>query len=114
MLVPKKGFEELGVRSFEATYRGKIAQGFVVKKNGKFFAYQNLCKHLPVTLDLEDDKFFTHDKAHLQCHMHGAMFELDSGFCVAGPCQGASLNPLELKEEDTRLVIKIPEALFEE
>ncbi len=102
------------VQSFEARNRGKIFQGFVLKKNDKFFVYQNLCKHLPVTLDLADDQFFTHDKTHFQCHMHGAMFELETGFCVAGPCQGDRLNQLEITEEDTRLVIKIPDNAFTE
>lgn len=92
--------------------KGKIVQGFVLKKNDRFFVYQNKCKHLPVTLDLGDDNLFTHDKAHFQCHMHGAMYELETGYCVAGPCQGARLNQFELVEEETRLVIRVPEDAF--
>ncbi len=111
--VPKKKFEELSVKSFSTKIKGKVVKGFVVKKNGHFYAYLNLCKHLPVTLDLNDDNFFTFDKSHLQCHMHGAMYEFETGFCVAGPCQGAKLDALELQEDETGLLITVPETAIE-
>lgn len=100
----------MSARSFTTKIRGRLFRGFVVLKAGRYYAYQNLCQHLPITLDLNDDDFFTHDKRHLQCHMHGAMYEIESGLCVAGPCEGSRLRPLELKEEETRLVIHIPES----
>lgn len=114
VVVPKKGFKELEIRSFEAKHHGKLAVGFVIKKNGRYFAYRNLCKHLPVTLDLGDDKMFTHDKASLQCHMHGAVYEIETGLCSAGPCQGARLDECELVEEETKILVKVPEKYFEE
>lgn len=105
--------EDVATHAFETKIRGKIVKGFVVKKNGRYFAYHNLCKHLPVTLDLHDGAFFTHDKAHLQCHMHGAMYEMETGFCVAGPCQGTRLNILPLVEEETQIVVTIPAEIGE-
>ena len=99
--------------AFETKIRGKIVKGLVVKKNGRYFAYHNLCKHLPVTLDLNDGAFFTHDKSHLQCHMHGAMYEVETGFCVAGPCQGARLSTLIIAEEENQLVITFPPEIGE-
>ena len=107
--ISKKGFEDLTAKSFKSKIRGQIFQGFVVKKDGKYYAYQNLCMHLPITLDLNDDNFFTHDKSQLQCHMHGAVYEIESGLCTGGPCEGAKLYSLELIEEESRLVIRIPE-----
>ena len=106
--LPKRGIEEGTARSFKAKVRGQIFQGFAVRKGDQYHAYQNLCRHLPVTLDLDDNQFFTHDKQHLQCHMHGAMYEIDTGYCFAGPCQGAKLLKLEVVEEESRLVIRIP------
>ena len=106
--VSKRGFKDLCTRTFELRVRGKLFQGFVIRKEGKFYAYQNLCKHLPITLDLGDNNLLTHDKAHLQCHMHGAIYEIESGLCTLGPCEGARLRALELKEEETRIMIKLP------
>ena len=40
--------------------------------------------------------------------MHGAMYEIETGFCVAGPCQGARLEMLEIIEEESKLIIKVP------
>lgn len=96
-------------RPFETKVKGRTFQGLIVKKNGKYFAYENLCQHLPITLDLNDNHFFNHDKSYLQCHMHGAMYEIETGLCIAGPCQGANLVALELREEDEELVITVPE-----
>ena len=107
--VPKKNFAKMMARSFTVKVRGRIFKGFVVKRAGKFYAYQNLCQHLPITLDLNDDDFFTHDKAQLQCHMHGAVYDIETGHCVAGPCQGSNLVALQIEEEETRLVIRVPE-----
>lgn len=81
----------------------------MVKEEKRFYAYHNLCKHLPVTLDLNDNKFLTEDTDYLQCHKHGAIFKITTGYCIEGPCEGANLTKLELEEEDSELVIKVPD-----
>ncbi len=107
--VSKKKFEEGQGRSFVARVHGKKFKGFVVKKGGSFYAYQNLCMHLPIPLDLEDDQFFSYDRTQLQCQMHGALYEIETGTCTGGPCLGAKLRGLKFKEEEHRLLIEIPE-----
>jgi nitrite reductase/ring-hydroxylating ferredoxin subunit len=108
VLVSKKNFAEDTSRSFDIKVGGQLFQGFVIRKNNQFFAYQNLCQHLPVALDLRDNQFFTHDKKHLQCHMHGATYDWDTGLCVAGPCEGQKLVKLNLREEESNVVVSIP------
>lgn len=112
--VPKRGFKEGTARSFTAKLQGKLFEGFVVKKNGKFYAYRNLCRHLAITLDLKDGDFFTHDGNQLQCHMHGAIYEIESGYCSAGPCQGASLISLPILEEEGRVVVTVSQVTADE
>ena len=107
--VSKKKFEDGQGRSFSARAGGRNFKGFVVRKNGQFFAYENVCQHLPIPLDLEDDNFFSYDKAQIQCQMHGALYEIESGLCTGGPCLGATLRKLNFKEEAHRLLIEIPE-----
>ena len=109
--VSKKNFKDFSAQSFTTKIRGEVFHGFVIKKNNKYFAYQNLCRHLSVTLDLNDADFFTHDKKHLQCQMHGAIYEIETGLCIAGPCVGAKLISIPFSEEENRLVIKVPENL---
>jgi len=33
----------------------------------------------------------------IQCSVHGAIFEKDTGYCVAGPCYGRSLIGLPVR-----------------
>ncbi len=108
--VPKKNFADGACRSFSGRVGSRTLKGFVVRRGEKFYAYLNLCRHLPIALDLDDNQFFNHDKTRLQCHMHGALYEIETGLCVEGPCEGARLVALEIAEEETRLVITLRDA----
>ena len=111
--ISKKKIENQTAKGFSVKIKGKVVKGFVVKKDGEFYAYLNLCKHLPVTLDLNDDNFFTFDKTHLQCHMHGAMYEIETGLCIGGPCLGSRLDTLSFVEFGEELHITVPESAAE-
>lgn len=111
VVLKKKLSADPSTSDFSIKIKGKIIKGFVVRKGKGFYAYQNLCKHLPVTLDLNDNSFFNHDKTLLQCQMHGALYEMESGLCVGGPCEGATLKVLPLQETETQLIITFPEEL---
>ncbi len=50
--------------------------------------------------------FLDMDGALIQCSTHGALFEIESGHCLAGPCQGDRLTPVPFAEEDGQLVLK--------
>jgi nitrite reductase/ring-hydroxylating ferredoxin subunit len=41
------------------------------------------------------------------------MYEIETGFCVGGPCQGSRLEPLKLMEEQNDLLITVPESSVE-
>jgi len=96
-------------RGFQAKVKGKIFHGLIVKKGEAYFAYRNQCRHLAITLDLNDEQFFNAEGTHLQCQMHGATYEIESGECIAGPCVGAFLEKLDLRVEEERLVIQLKE-----
>ncbi|NBX92663.1 MAG: Rieske (2Fe-2S) protein [Proteobacteria bacterium] len=113
-LSKKKLANDPSTAVFQVKIKGHILKGFVVRRGAGFFAYQNLCSHLPVTLDLNDNSFFNHEKSHLQCQMHGAVYEMETGLCVAGPCEGARLKPLRIIEEKNQLIIYFPESLIRE
>lgn len=107
----KRLSQDPSTADFHVTIRGQIIKGFVVRKGNRYFAYQNLCKHLPVTLDLNDNSFFNHDKTLLQCQMHGALYEMETGRCVGGPCEGAILRTLPLVEQSNQLIVSFPDEL---
>ncbi|CAA0081834.1 Uncharacterised protein [BD1-7 clade bacterium] len=79
---------------------------FAVKKDGQIFVYKNSCPHLGVELEMVEDQFLDADNVLIQCATHGALFLIESGECVAGPCQGQALQqlPNELDENQQIMV----------
>ncbi|MGB0585508.1 MAG: Rieske (2Fe-2S) protein [Limisphaerales bacterium] len=92
--------EEGKTLKFSFKRKERPMEGFVGRFNGTLFAYENTCRHIPISLDYGDNRFFTNQGDALMCQTHGAVYEPDTGLCTRGPCAGASLFPLEVVEED--------------
>lgn len=96
-------------RSAAAAERGAAAvPGFAVRVNGEVRAYVNRCAHVPVELDWQPGQFFDETGRYLVCSTHGAIYEADSGLCVAGPCRGAALSGLHVKEDAELVYVADP------
>ena len=74
-------------------------------ENGLAVAYRNLCRHLPVPLDGGTGDLLSDDGAHLVCGTHGATYRLHDGYCVEGPCEGLSLQPLYVRVNGGELYV---------
>jgi nitrite reductase/ring-hydroxylating ferredoxin subunit len=70
---------------------------FVVRRGGEAFAYRNSCPHYGAPLDWKPHAFLSHDKTRILCSMHGALFNMDDGVCIAGPCPGDALEKVALE-----------------
>lgn len=77
----------------------------LVDERGEVRAYVNQCKHLPIPIDSGSREFFDAEGTHLLCGTHGALFRLDDGMCVRGPCRGLPLDPVEVVVEDGDVVL---------
>lgn len=97
---------EASSKGFEVDLGDKVVNIFVVCKDGQFFGYLNQCPHLGVNLDWQPDDFLDLDKAFIQCSSHDALFEIDTGKCVAGPCVGDALKPVTVVIENENVVLK--------
>ena len=99
--------EDPGSKSFEVKIKRKTEAIFVVHKDGNFFAYYNKCPHTGAGLEWQEDQFLDLDKALIQCATHDALFIIDSGECISGPCVGDLLQelPLVIKGDDIHLNI---------
>jgi len=97
--------EDKTTLKFKVRNQGGFLEGFLVFYNGNYYAYVNKCKHLEVELDWEPNNFFDEENRFIVCATHGALYEPDSGFCVSGPCKGAVLDKLKVKEMDDQLEI---------
>jgi nitrite reductase/ring-hydroxylating ferredoxin subunit len=83
-----------------ATVDGKQRNIFVARKGEQAFAYLNWCPHNQVLIDQIPNKFFNADYSFIQCSKHGALFQIEDGLCVEGPCEGESLKPLATSVEN--------------
>jgi len=68
---------------------------FAVKKEGKLYIYKNSCPHIGVALEWVEDQFLDSSQSMIQCANHGALFVIESGACVAGPCSGQRLTAVK-------------------
>ncbi len=101
--------EGLGLR-FKMPMFGEFVSGFVVRYQGKAYAYVNQCAHIPVELDWKEGEFFTAQKDYLICATHGAHYQPNTGFCVMGPCKGKILKPIDLEEKNNQIFVDLNSA----
>lgn len=81
-------------------------RGFVVRYHGAIRAYENRCPHAGHALNWLPNRFFAPQSDLLICSSHGALFDADSGDCVAGPCMGRALRALDVAVENGNVVLR--------
>ncbi|MCS4533488.1 Rieske (2Fe-2S) protein [Neisseria montereyensis] len=72
----------------------------LIKKDDHCFAYRNICPHYSIQLDNAKGRFFTYQNRYIMCAHHSAMFEIETGLCVDGPCKNHSLVPENVVQEN--------------
>ena len=73
---------------------GNDDQVFAVRQGFEVFVWRNDCPHNHRPLEYRQDQFLSADGQHIVCYAHGAHFEIRTGYCFAGPCEGRSLVPV--------------------
>jgi nitrite reductase/ring-hydroxylating ferredoxin subunit len=60
--------------------------------------YLDTCPHYAggTPMAWRSDAYLNGAGTHLACHSHGALFEIDTGVCVLGPCLGQRLRAVQL------------------
>jgi len=89
--------QDLECKEFALYRYGRAVPAFIVKKDDSFFGYVNRCPHLGRPLQWNPNVFLDKDKKNIQCTAHGALFEITTGLCTAGPCLGANLVGLKIQ-----------------
>lgn len=91
-----------GAREFELPEEDGTEYGFVVRQGDHIRAYINSCPHTGAALNWAPDRFLTKSGDRIMCGVHGAIFRIEDGHCLQGPCEGRDLHPLAVEiEEDT-------------
>ncbi|AVD84873.1 Rieske (2Fe-2S) protein [Pseudomonas sp. SWI6] len=72
---------------------------FGVRRRGQVYLYRNRCPHRGIALNWAEDSFLDDSASLIHCAHHGALFLIESGECVAGPCEGEALEALGCRED---------------
>lgn len=94
-----------GSRGFEVSVDGLPLFGFLVRRGDGVFGYLNVCPHAGRQLNWGPHRFLTHDKSMIMCAAHGALFDMETGECAAGPCFGDALRRLPVRQVDGHIEI---------
>ena len=89
-----------GSAGFAVEIGGERVMVVVVRRGDEVFAYVNSCPHRGVPLDFRPGQVLDIDRRHILCATHGALFRMDDGLCLAGPCSGKSLRPFDITRTD--------------
>lgn len=79
-------------RNFVLQMRAGRFHGFVVRQGPAVRGYVDRCPHAGMPLAQELDGYLTGDGALIECSWHGALFRIEDGRCVGGPCMGQRLQ----------------------
>ncbi len=94
----------------EGQSRGFIVEDLnllLVRRHGQVYAYRNRCPHRGIALEWLPDQFLDHSGSLIQCATHGALFLIESGECVAGPCAGQMLQAIACQEQDGSIWVSV-------
>ena len=79
---------------------------FAVNFGGRIYAYRNRCPHDGATpLPWRRHAYLNHAQDRIVCSAHGALFLIDSGECVSGPCLGRYLVPVPARVSGGRVLV---------
>ena len=87
------------VRDGASDEGGEEDEALLTRTDGGVTGWINRCMHLR-HIRLDKGSGAPKRNGDLVCANHSAMFEEDSGRCTHGPCEGAYLDPVEVKVRD--------------
>ena len=91
---------EPGSKGFDMDLGEEKASLFVVRRDNEVHGYINSCPHTGVALEWVPDQFLDADGSFIECATHGALFTIEEGKCVSGPCAGDRLKPVRLSVDN--------------
>ncbi len=67
--------------------------------------------HVGHPLNWAPDSFLTRDRSAIICASHGALYEIETGLCFAGPCTGRSLRTVGVEVRDGIVYVCGPDSM---
>jgi nitrite reductase/ring-hydroxylating ferredoxin subunit len=95
-----------GARGFDPLDRGRDTV-FAVRSGETVRLWADRCPHHGTPMPWRKDAYLNAAGDRIVCAAHGALFEIDSGLCIQGPCLGERLRPIPftLNEQGELLLV---------
>jgi nitrite reductase/ring-hydroxylating ferredoxin subunit len=98
--------EDLQCREFRFRQGEEKVEAFLLRIGDEVVAYRNNCPHTGAPLNWKPDDFLSFNRDFIECAIHGALFRLNDGYCLHGPCNGRSLQSVPICIEAGVISIK--------
>jgi nitrite reductase/ring-hydroxylating ferredoxin subunit len=108
-LAPLEIIPDGTARNFVVQLNAGRFHGFVVRRGSDLFGYVDRCPHMGLPLAQILDDYLTPTGDRVVCSWHGALFEVDDGRCVGGPCVGSRLTPWRVTVAGGNIVTAEPD-----
>ncbi len=80
----------------------------LINYRNEFYLYRNSCPHRSIPLEWMPDQFLDFEKQYIQCATHGALFRIEDGVCVSGPCVEDHLDPVAFEIVEGQVIANLP------
>lgn len=80
---------------------------FAVRRGEQVFVYRNVCPHAGSPLAWSKNDYLTANGERIHCYLHGAYFDVESGECTSGPCQGESLTLVPNRIDNGEVIVNV-------
>jgi nitrite reductase/ring-hydroxylating ferredoxin subunit len=97
--------EDGGSAAFAIAANDRPLELMAIRRGGKAFVYINSCPHWGSPLDLYPGRFLNRERTLIQCSTHGAQFRIEDGYCIKGPCLGASLEHVPCRVREGEVMV---------
>ena len=79
----------------------------IIRRGDSVVSYINSCPHIGTPLEIQPGRFLDKEGKYILCSTHGALFTIDDGLCVAGPCVNERLTSVDIEIHDGDLYVEI-------
>lgn len=97
-----------GARGYIVNTQSQLYRLIALKTDSGIFLYENRCPHIGTPLDWTPDQFLDESYKLIQCSTHGALFRIEDGYCIFGPCAGQSLREIQYEIRKNQVFISLP------
>lgn len=104
-------FTVRGRESSQTERAGDTKEAILLQIDDEIVCWLNYCQHL-THIKLDKGSGVERRDGEILCTNHGAHFEIDTGLCTFGPCEGAYLDELEVKTVDDDVYLVDPDYEF--